>query len=73
MANAAAFMAASGVPVQEVMTDNALAYIRSATFSKVMEDFGAKHRRTKPRSPWQNGNAERLNRTLQEGWAYKNA
>jgi transposase InsO family protein len=38
-----------------------------------MADLGAKHRRTKPCSPWQNGKAERFNRTLQEGWAYKNA
>lgn len=73
LANAAAFMASSGAPVQEVMTDNALAYIRSAAFATVIADLGAKHRRTKPRSPWQNGKAERFNRTLQEGWAYKNA
>ncbi|KNH15255.1 transposase, partial [Arthrobacter sp. ZBG10] len=55
LANAAAFMAANGAPVQEVMTDNALAYIRSTAFATVMKDLGAKHRRTKPRSPWQNG------------------
>ena len=29
--------------------------------------------RTKPRHPWQNGKAERFNRTLQEGWAYRRA
>ena len=54
-------------PVREVMTDNALAYIRSSDFAKAIADLGAKHRRTKPRSPWQNGKAERFNRTLQEG------
>ena len=73
LTNAAEFMAARGAPVQEVMTDNALAYIRSTAFAKAMADLGVKHRRTKPRSPWQNGKAERFNRTLQEGWAYKNA
>jgi transposase InsO family protein len=70
---AAAFMAAHGAPVREVMTDNALAYVRSTAFATAIADLGAKHRRTKPRSPWQNGKAERFNRTLQEGWAYKNA
>ena len=73
LTNAAEFMATRGAPVQEVMTDNALAYIRSTAFAKAMADLGVKHRRTKPRSPWQNGKAERFNRTLQEGWAYKNA
>lgn len=73
LANAAAFMASSGAPVREVMADNALAYVRSTAFADVIADLGAKHRRTKPRSPWQNGKAERFNRTLQEGWAYKNA
>ena len=62
----AAFMAANGAPVHEVMTDNALAYIRSAAFANVMADLGAKHRRTKPRSPWQNGKAERFNRTFRK-------
>jgi transposase InsO family protein len=73
LTHAAEFMASRGAPVQEVMTDNALAYIRSTAFAKAIADLGAKHRRTKPRSPWQNGKAERFNRTLQEGWAYKNA
>jgi transposase InsO family protein len=73
LTNAAAFMAANGAAVREVMTDNALAYIRSADFAKAIADLGDKHRRTKPRSPWQNGKAERFNRTLQERWAYKNA
>jgi sugar/nucleoside kinase (ribokinase family) len=73
LANAATLMAASGAPVREVMTDNALAYIRSADFAKVIVDLGAKHRRTKPRSPWQKGKSERFNGTLQEGWAYKDA
>jgi transposase InsO family protein len=57
LTNAAEFMASRGEPVQEVMTDNALAYIRSAAFAKAMADLGARHRRTKPRSPWQNGKA----------------
>jgi transposase InsO family protein len=31
----------------------------------------SKWRLIKPRHPWQNGKAERFNRTLQEGWAYR--
>ena len=50
LANAAAFMAANGAPVQEVMTDNALAYVRSADFAQVIAELGAKHG-TRPRSP----------------------
>jgi Integrase core domain len=73
LANTAAFVAANGAPVQEVMADNALAYVRSAPFATDMADVGAKHRRTKPRRPWQNGKAEHFNPTRQEGWAYKNA
>jgi len=71
LARAAAFMAANGAPVQRVMTDNALAYTRSAAFGQVLTGLGAKHLLIKPRRPWQNGKAERFNRTLAEGWAYR--
>lgn len=71
LTRAAAFMASHGAPVQRVMTDNALAYIRSRPFQSALGRLGAKHIRTKPRHPWQNGKAERFNRTLQEGWAYR--
>lgn len=73
LADAAAFFASHGVPVREVMTDNALNYTRSRAFGDVMNMLGAKHRRTRPYSPWQNGKAERFNRTLQERWAYRHA
>ncbi|MGP9616210.1 IS481 family transposase [Arthrobacter sp. AOP36-A1-22] len=68
---AAAFMTGHGAPVQRVMTDNAWAYTRSKDFARALADLDAKHVRTKPRHPWQNGKAERFNRTLQEGWAYR--
>lgn len=71
LSRAAAFMAAHGAPVQRVMTDNAFAYRLSADFQKVLSALDAKHILIKPRSPWQNGKAERFNRTLQEGWAYR--
>lgn len=71
LTDAAAFFATHGVTVREVMTDNALNYRRSRDFRTVLEALGAKHRLTRPHSPWQNGKAERFNRTLQEHWAYR--
>jgi transposase InsO family protein len=35
------------------------------------QSWALNHILTKPRHPWQNGKAERFNRTLQEGWAYR--
>ncbi|SLK12049.1 Integrase core domain-containing protein [Arthrobacter sp. P2b] len=53
------------------MTDNAFAYRLSGDFQDALAALGAKHILIKPRHPWQNGKAERFNRTLQEGWAYR--
>jgi transposase InsO family protein len=71
LTRAAAAMAAKGAPVQRVMTDNAFAYRLSRDFQDALAALGAKHILIKPRHPWQNGKAERFNRTLQEGWAYR--
>lgn len=71
LTRAAAFMAANGAPVKQVMTDNAFAYRLSKDFQSVLAGLDAKHILIKPRHPWQNGKAERFNRTLQEGWAYR--
>lgn len=71
LAEAAAFFAGHGIAVREVMTDNAWNYTRSHEFKAVVATLNAKHIRTRPHSPWQNGKAERFNRTLQEGWAYR--
>jgi transposase InsO family protein len=71
LAEAAAFFAGHGIEVREVMTDNALNYRRSRDFQAVLTALGARHILTRPHSPWQNGKAERFNRTLQEGWAYR--
>lgn len=73
LAAAAEFFASHGVRVREVMTDNALNYTRARAFQDVMTTLGVRHRRTRPYSPWQNGKAERFNRTLQERWAYRRA
>jgi transposase InsO family protein len=71
LTRAAVAMASQGVPVKRVMTDNAFAYRLSRDFQDALTQLGAKHILIKPRHPWQNGKAERFNRTLQEGWAYR--
>ena len=67
---AAAWFAQYGVAVREVMTDNAMNYVISRDFAAAVAAIGAKHRRIRPHCPWQNGKAERFNRTLQTEWAY---
>ena len=71
LTRAAAFMASHGAPVKRVMTDNAFAYRLSNDFQAALTALNAKHVLIKPHHPWQNGKAERFNRTLQEGWAYR--
>ena len=66
-----AFRAAGIDRIEEVMTDNAKNYIRSAKFQGVLGDLKATHRLIKPHCPWQNGKVERLNRTLLIEWAYR--
>jgi transposase InsO family protein len=36
-----------------------------------VSSLGARHLFIKPHCPWQNGKVERLNRTLQVEWAYR--
>lgn len=69
--DAAVFFASHGVTIRAVMTDNAMNYRLSRDFQAALSTLGAKHILTRPHSPWQNGKAERFNRTLQEGWAYR--
>lgn len=71
LADAAEFFARHGIRVREVMTDNALNYRRSRAFQGQLAVLGARHVLIRPYSPWQNGKAERFNRTMQEGWAYR--
>lgn len=69
---AAAYFAAMGIPrIEEVMTDNAWSYTRSAGFSAALSGIGARHITIRPHCPWQNGKVERFNRTLQIEWAYR--
>lgn len=69
--DAAEFFTNHGITISRVMTDNALNYRRSRDFQTALASIGSRHVLTRPHSPWQNGKAERFNRTLQENWAYR--
>jgi len=66
---AIAWLAAQGVAVQRVMTDNGSAY-RSKLFAKALQAAGARHVRTRPYTPRTNGKAERFIQTSLREWAY---
>ena len=66
---ALSFFAAHAVRVERVMTDNGSAHI-SIMHTGACRALGVKHVRTRPRRPQTNGKAERLIRTLLDGWAY---
>lgn len=68
---AAAWFVGQGCgPPRAVMSDNALAYVRSAEFAQVLERLGARHIQIPPRTPRRNGKVERFIRTLDEEWAH---
>ncbi|NUR06589.1 MAG: IS481 family transposase [Nocardioidaceae bacterium] len=70
LTRAAAYFAGHGITrIERIMTDNAWAYRYS--LREVVEQLGARQKFIKPHCPWQNGKAERLNRTLQTEWAYR--
>jgi transposase InsO family protein len=55
--------------IERVMTDNAWAYRYS--LGEAIGELSAKQVFIRPHCPWQNGKVERLNRTLQSEWAYR--
>ncbi len=68
----AAYFAAHGIHrIERVMTDNAMNYRLSNDMTSALERLGARHVLIRPHCPWQNGKVERLNRTLQTEWAYR--
>lgn len=70
LARAAAYFAAHGIDrIEELMTDNAWAYKWS--LREICVDLGIRQIFIKAHCPWQNGKVERLNRTLQVEWAYR--
>ena len=71
LARSAAFFARRGVRIEQVMTDRAFAYCRSAAFKAALAQLGARHLVIAPYRPQLNGKVERFNRTLLEEWAYQ--
>ena len=55
--------------IERLMTDNAWAYRYS--LRETCARHGIRQIFIKPHCPWQNGKVERLNRTLQTEWAYR--
>lgn len=72
LARAAAYFHIHGITgIERVITDNHLAYRRSADFRAAVAALGASHKFIRPHCPWQNGKVERFNRTLAAEWAYR--
>jgi transposase InsO family protein len=70
LTRAVAYFAGHGIHhIQRLMTDNAWAYRWS--LRSVCAEHGIRQKFIKPHCPWQNGKAERLNRTLATEWAYR--
>jgi transposase InsO family protein len=67
---AVAWLAAHGVIVHRVLTDNAKSYRVGAAWTAACDELGVARRFIRPGRPWTNGKAERFNRTLQTEWAY---
>jgi len=69
---AAAYFTSQGIPqIEQVITDNHFSYRKSVDMKNAITTLGARHKFIKPHCPWQNGKAERYNRTLQAEWAYR--
>lgn len=70
LARAIAYFATHHITgIEELMTDNAWAYRWS--LRDLCAAHGIRQLFIKPHCPWQNGKVERLNRTLQTEWAYR--
>jgi transposase InsO family protein len=70
LARALAFFADHGVPVRQVMTDNAFSYVHGRLFQAVLAAWGIEHLRTPPYTPRWNGKAEAAVGILLREWAY---
>lgn len=67
---AVAWYAQQGIVVERVLTDNAKAY-HSHTWCDTCAGLKIGRRYTRPYSPWTNGKAEALIKTLLREWAYR--
>jgi transposase InsO family protein len=67
---AVAWYAEHGIVVERVLTDNAKAY-HSQRWCQTCVELAIERRYTRPYSPWTNGKAEALIKTLLREWAYR--
>jgi transposase InsO family protein len=67
---AVAWYAAQGITVERVLSDNAKSY-HSGLWRDTCLELGIGRRYTRPYSPWTNGKAEALIKTLLREWAYR--
>jgi transposase InsO family protein len=70
LTRAQAWFADHGITIQRVLTDNGGCY-RSHRWRQACQQLAITPRRTRPYRPQTNGKVERFNRTLVEGWAYR--
>jgi transposase InsO family protein len=62
--------AEQGITIERVLSDNAKAY-HSHLWRDTCLEIGVKRHYTRPYSPWTNGKAEALIKTLLREWAYR--
>lgn len=67
---AVAWYAAQGIEIERVLSDNAKAY-HSHAWRDACAELEIERRYTRPYSPWTNGKAEALIKTLLREWAYR--
>jgi transposase InsO family protein len=67
---AVAWYREQGIVIERVLTDNAKAY-HSQLWRETCAELGIGRRYTRPYSPWTNGKAEALIKTLLREWAYR--
>lgn len=70
LARAVAWYACQGISIERVLSDNAKAY-HSQLWRDTCAELGVARRYTRPYSPWTNGKAEALIKTLLREWAYR--
>jgi transposase InsO family protein len=68
LADCRRFYGRYGIELERVLTDNGPCFKRA--WERACAELGIRARRTRPHRPQTNGKAERLIRTLGEGWAY---
>jgi len=70
LGRALAWYAEHGIAIERVLTDNAKPY-HSHLWCDTCGELGIERRYTRPYSPWTNGKAEALIKTLLREWAYR--